>query len=263
MATVEAPARLEVAGGVATLTLANPKGMNAINKPLTEAFLACLDRAEADPSARVLLTVAEGPAWCAGGDVAAMASLGEGTADWIREVGEDVNVMIPRLHRSRLLTVAGVSGAVAGGGMGFAAAHDVVLATPQASFSFAYGHLGLSPDAGGTYFVVRDLGYRAALDLYLSLSRLDAEAAKKAGLVSRIVEDADAITAAAARYAIGPAGAIAQTKRLMGAAADGQLEAQLDDEIATLADGTTGAEFAEGLRAFLAREKPSFPGAPT
>jgi 2-(1,2-epoxy-1,2-dihydrophenyl)acetyl-CoA isomerase len=253
-----APARLEVTGGVGVITLANPKGMNAINKPATEALLACLDEAEARADVRVLLTVAEGPAWCAGGDVAAMAALGDGTHDWIHEVGADVNVLIPRLHRSPLLTIAGVAGAVAGGGLGLMAAHDVVLATEGASLSFAYSALGLTPDAGGSYFVVRDLGYRRALDLYLSNARLDAAAARDLGLVTRVVAE-DELAGAAAKLAAGPVAAIAATKRLMRSAADGLLERQLEDEIRTLADGTRGGEFREGLEAFLARRRPDFP----
>ncbi|MCW3039471.1 MAG: enoyl-CoA hydratase [Solirubrobacterales bacterium] len=256
------PARLEVAGGIATITLSNPRGMNGIDKPLTQTLLGLLDEAEARPGVRVLLTLAEGPAWCAGGNVAAMASLADGTHDWIRDVGADVNALIPRIHESRLLSVAGVSGAVAGGGLGLMGAHDVVLATAAASFSFAYGGLGLSPDAGGSFFVVRDLGYRRALDLYLSNARLEAEAARNMGLISRIVADDAALRAAVAGLAAGPAEAIAETKRLMRTAAGGLLRAQLEDEIRTLADGTRGAEFREGLAAFLERRRPAFPGAP-
>jgi 2-(1,2-epoxy-1,2-dihydrophenyl)acetyl-CoA isomerase len=256
-----APARLAVSGGVATLTLANAAGMNAINKPATEAMLACLDDAEGRDDVRVLLTVAEGGAWCAGGDVATMAQIGEGAHDWIREVGEDVVVLVRRLHESRLLTVAGVSGAVAGGGVGLMGAHDVVLATDATSIMFAYSGLGLPPDAGGSYFAVRDLGYRRALDLYLTNARLDASAAAAAGLITRVVEDADAIAATARTLAAGPARAIAQTKRLMRQAGDGLLQRQLEDEIRTLADGTRDAEFLEGLAAFVERRRPDFPGA--
>lgn len=260
-AEVSTPARLTVAGGVATITLTNASGMNGINKPLTSTLLGLLDEAEARDDVRVLLTLAEGPAWCAGGDVAAMASLGDGTHDWIRDVGADVNALIPRLHESSLLTVAGVGGAVAGGGLGLMGAHDIVLATSGATFTFAYSVLGLSPDAGGSYFAVRDLGYRRALDLYVSNARLEVEVARDIGLVSRIVADDAAVTAAALAFAAGPAGAIAETKRLMRNAADGLLARQLEDEIRTLADGTRGAEFREGLDAFLARRKPDFPGA--
>lgn len=255
---VSAPARLAVEGPVATLTLANVKGMNAINKPLTQAMLSCLDEAEATAGVRVLLTVAEGPAWCAGGDVASMARLGDGTHDWIRDVGADVNVLIPRIHESPLLTIAGVDGAVAGGGLGLMGAHDVVLATPGTSLTFAYSALGLSPDAGGTYFVTRDLGYRRTLDLYLRNTKLDAARAAELGLVTRVVDDAAALADAAAGYAAGPAQAIRETKRLLRGAADGHLARQLEDEIRTLADGTTGAEFREGLAAFLERRRPSF-----
>lgn len=262
LAVTDAPVTLAVGEGVATITLANPQGMNAIDKAATESFLRCLDEAEWRDDVRVVLTVADGAAWCAGGDVATMSKLdAAATHDWIREVGEDVVVLVRRLHESRLLTVAGVTGAVAGGGLGLMAAHDVVLATPSATCTFAYAALGLSPDAGGTYFAARDLGYRRALDLYLSNERLDAAAARDAGLVTRVLDDAEAIRAAAARYAAAPVEAVAQTKRLLRRAADGLLERQLEDEIRTLADGCRGAEFREGLAAFLERRRPDFPGA--
>lgn len=245
-----------VEDGVATIRLVNGAGRNAVDAQMARELLAAVRAADADPAARVIVTVADGPVWCAGGDVAAFSAVGDGIADYIRAVGADVSAIAETLHMSAKITVAYVHGAVVGGGLGLMAAHDVVLAAPDTTFSFAYGALGLTPDFGGTAFVVRDLGYRRALDLYLSNVRLDAPAACELGLVTRVAEELGDLPA---RLAAGAVEAHGETKRLMRSGAE--LGAQLDDEIRTLARATTRTEFREGLAAFGERRRPDFRGA--
>ncbi|WP_320671826.1 enoyl-CoA hydratase/isomerase family protein [Patulibacter defluvii] len=258
-------AQLDVADGVATITLSDPAGVNAIDADLAADLRACVEEAGARRDVGAIVTAARGLSWSVGGAVKTFADLGDGVHDYIREVGEDVNPLVAAIHRSPKITIAAVHGPVAGGGIGLMAAHDVVLADPGTTITIAYRRLGLSPDAGGTYFLARDLGYRRALDLYLSDATLDAEQARAAGIVSRVVA-ADAVAeearALALRLAAGPRAAHAATKRLLRQTTDALLERQLEDEIRSLADGAAGADFAEGLRAFLERRAPRFGPAP-
>lgn len=259
-------ARLEVADGVATITLADPAGVNAIDARMADDLRRCVEQAGARRDVGVILTAAEGLSWCVGGAVKTFTELGEGVHDYIRKVGTDVNPLVAAIHRSPKVTIAAVHGPVAGGGIGLMAAHDIVVADPGTTVTVAYRRLGLSPDAGGTYFLARDMGYRRALDLYLSDATLDAAAALEAGIVSRVAGDdalATEVQALALRLAAGPREAHAATKRLLRQTGDALLERQLEDEIRSLADGAASADFAEGLRAFLERRAPRFGGAPT
>jgi 2-(1,2-epoxy-1,2-dihydrophenyl)acetyl-CoA isomerase len=260
-ATTDTRVALDVDGGVATIRLTNAEGRNAVDSQMAAELLDAVRRADADPDVRVILTVGDGKAWCAGGDVVAFQQQGDELHDYIRRVGADVSAIAATLHESVKISVAGVHGAVVGGGLGLMAAHDVIVAAAGTRISFAYGALGLTPDLGGTYFLVRDLGYRQALDLYLTNRTVDAAEARAIGLVEHVVDDdeiADAATQTAHRLAAGPVGAFGQTKRLMRQAADALLARQLDDEIRTLADATRGAEFREGLAAFAERRPPDF-----
>jgi 2-(1,2-epoxy-1,2-dihydrophenyl)acetyl-CoA isomerase len=252
---------LSIAGGVATIRLTNSQGRNTVSAGMAKELLAAIGGANADPAVRAILTVADGPVWCAGGDVSAFARLGDSVHEYARKVGVDISAIAMALHESPKITVAGVHGSVVGAGLGLMSAHDIVLAAASTNFNFAYGVLGLTPDLGGTYFVVRDIGYRRALSLYLSNDRIDAPAAEEIGLVGSVVPDEDLQTAAtsiAEQLAAGPAAAHGETKRLMRQSANMLLGPQLKAEIRTLAQAMRGAEYREGLAAFGERRRPVF-----
>ena len=100
---------------------------------------------------------------------------------------DDVAALIGTLHEGPRVTIAAVHGAVAGGGLGIALACDVVLAAPDTTFAIAYGRIGTSPDLGVSAFLVRDLGYRRALELCLLCERLTAAQALELGIINRVV----------------------------------------------------------------------------
>lgn len=259
-------AELVVADGVATITLRDPKGINAIDGRLARELRAAFEQANERDDVGAIVTLAEGKSWCMGGAVAEFVGLGDGVPDFVRAVGTDLNPLVAAIHRSPKVTVAGVHGPLAGAGLGLMAAHDLVVADPGTSLSVAYHRLGLTPDAGVSYFLVRDLGYRRALDFYLGDETMRADAAFAAGLLSRLSAEgavhAEA-TALAARHAAGPRSAHATTKRLYRQLGDATLEEQTADEIRSLADETTTADFREGLQAMLERRAPEFGRAAT
>lgn len=254
-------ASLSVEDGVAVIVMAGADGPNAIDEHMASQARSCVEEAEARTDVGAILTVADGPAWCVGGAIDAFRDAGEGLHEYIRAVGEDVIGLAQGLHESSKITVAAVHGAVVGGGVGLMAAHDIVLAARGTSFSLAYRGLGVTPDAGVTYFLVRDVGYRRALELYLTDDQLDAETARSLGLVTRVISDdglRDEAIACAAAFAAGPREAQGATKQLFREAGDAVLARQLDDEIRRLADSMRSEDFAEGLQAYLDGRKPEF-----
>jgi 2-(1,2-epoxy-1,2-dihydrophenyl)acetyl-CoA isomerase len=252
---------LEISGGVATLTLSGPERRNSIDHRLASELQAQLALASEDRDVAAVLVRAEGPSWCAGGALDELAEAGEGVHDYINAVGERLVPLVRTLHETPKVTIAVVHGSVAGGGLGLMAAHDVVIAAQSAVFIPAYRQLGLCPDAGFSYFLARDLGYRRTLELYLADERFGTARALELGLVNRVVPDGeldDAANTFARHVAAGPRLAQASTKRLLRQATDGLLERQLEDEIRSIADNARTSDFAEGLRAFLERRTPDF-----
>ncbi len=255
--------RLEVAGGVATVTLAKVASRNSIDIPMAEAFADAVLVAAARPDVGVILVRAEGPAWCVGGAIDAFSAIGDGMHDYMLELGEPVNALVTALHECTKITIAAVHGAVGGGGVGFMCAHDIVLAAERTTMALGYARIGTSPDGGNSYFLARDAGYRRALELYLLNERIDAQRALELGIVNRVVATDELDSTArelAARIAAGPWRAQTDAKVLLRRAADGLLARQLDDEVRMFADNTRESDFREGLRAFLEKRSPRFGG---
>lgn len=255
--------RLDVDGGVATVTLADPDGVN----PLTDDYVARLrevvTRAVRDPEVAVIVLRAEARAFCAGGDIDWFAGHPETLHEEIVDLIDDVTALIGGLHEGPKITIAAVHGAVAGGGLGIALACDLVVAADDTAFAIAYGRIGASPDLGVTTFLARDVGYRRALELCLLDEHLSAEDARELGLVNRVVPAAaldDEVREIAGRIAAGPREANATAKRLLRGAARTALADQLGDELRSVADLSRTDDWARGIAAFQAGEEPRFGG---
>jgi 2-(1,2-epoxy-1,2-dihydrophenyl)acetyl-CoA isomerase len=255
--------RLEVAEGVAKITLAKVAQRNSIDIPMAAEWADRVEEAAARDDVGAIVVRADGPAWCVGGAIDAFLEVGDGMHSYMHELGKPVNRLVMALYECSQVTLAAVHGAVGGGGVGFMCAHDIVLAQEGTVFALGYSRIGTSPDGGNSYFLARDVGYRRALELYLLNERVDAARARELGIVNRVVSAGELDAAAselAARIAAGPWRAHARAKTLLRRAGDGLLARQLDDEIQAFADSTLEPDFGEGLRAFLEKRVPEFGG---
>jgi len=159
--------------------------------------------------------------------------------------------------------VGAINGAAAGAGASLALACDLRVAAEGASFSLAFGRVGLVPDSGATWLLPRLIGAARAAEMALAGTALSAEDALGAGLVSRVVPADDLLAVArqlAERIAAGSPTAVGLTKRALQRA----LEAGWTETLEYEADlqGVAGrtADHAEGLRAFLEKRSPDFTG---
>ena len=192
------PVLLHRDGVVATLTLNRPEVLNTLDFAMVDALVARTAEIAADDSLRVVVLRGAGKHFMAGGDVRTFA--GElahppatRQADFQRMV-ERVHAAIEHLHRMPHPVVGRVHGAVAGIGLSFMNACDLVVAADNAYFTSAYRHIALTPDGGGSWTLPRLVGLRKAMEILLLSERFDAAEALRLGLVNRVVA-ADALDA--------------------------------------------------------------------
>ncbi|HZH77941.1 MAG TPA: enoyl-CoA hydratase/isomerase family protein, partial [Archangium sp.] len=162
----EAVVRYQAEGGQALLTIDRPKARNALSPQVLDGLMAALDRAEADPAARVVvLTGAGEKVFCAGGDLGQMG--GEGgflaTHDGRRAYGR----LLLRLQDIRKPTVARVNGHALAGGLGLVLACDLAVAAEHAEVGTPEIDVGLLPMMMMA-LLQRHLGRKRALEMVLT-----------------------------------------------------------------------------------------------
>jgi len=173
-------------GDVRVLTLDRPDRRNALDR----RGLAQLERAIAEATEPVVYLHGAGSAFCAGADLDVVRALDGDDAEAFAAMGQRV---ADRLEGYDGAVVAGIDGPARGGGVELALACDIRVATPAATVAETGVTLGLFGAWGGTARLPRIVGEGEALDLSLSGRTVDAEAALRMGLVSRIVDEPRAV----------------------------------------------------------------------
>jgi len=159
--------------------------------------------------------------------------------------------------------IAAVNGSAAGAGANLALAADVVIASESASFIQAFSRIGLIPDAGGTYFLPRQIGFARAMGAMLFAERISAAQAAEWGMIWEAVPDADFIDVWQSRarsLADGPTLAYRNIRRALRAGLSNGLDEQLQLEAQLQAEAGKTRDFREGVLAFLEKRAPGFEG---
>lgn len=250
---------LKTLAGVAILTLDRPEVMNALNTQMRAEITHAVKAAEKD--ARVLVMTGEGRAFCSGqdlGDGGSAASL-----DLERTLRDEYVPMLKAIFDCRIPTISAVNGPAAGAGANLALAADVVMASEDAYFVQAFTRIGLIPDAGGTYFLPRQVGMARAMGAALFADKISARQAADWGMIYETVPAAQFTEywqARAGQLAVGPT----QTYGYLKDAIRGSFDNDLDQQLALEAklQGKCGAtrDFREGVIAFLEKRPAKFEG---
>lgn len=246
-------------GAVLTITLNRPEVYNAFNRELQLALRAALESA-ADDAVRAVVVTGAGRGFCAGQDLREFAELPGSIGDALEQTYHPNVRLIRALEKP---VIAAINGPVAGAGLSFAAACDVRIASDAASFVPGFAGIGLVPDAGGTWFLYRLLGFARAFEWMSSNRRLTADEALALGVVSEVVPAGtfdERVTEIAGAWAELPTRAVALTKRLFESAHSATLEEQLALEAELQQEAVQTADFAEGVAAFLEKRPASFTG---
>ena len=241
--------------------LNRPEVRNAFNDGLVAEISAAFADVEASADTRVVVVAARGPAFCAGADLNWMRSMAgfshaDNHADALK-----VARMFHAVHSCSRPVIGRVQGDAFGGGVGLAAACDIVVAAGSANFVLSEVKLGLVAATISPH-VVRAMGAREAARYMLTAEKFDAARARELGLVQEIVA-AEALDAEVERLvrhllAASPA-ALAATKRLLADV----VEAPMDDVLLAatakcIADARVSPEGREGIAAFLDKRAPSW-----
>jgi 2-(1,2-epoxy-1,2-dihydrophenyl)acetyl-CoA isomerase len=250
---------LDIEDDVAVLTLNRPAVMNALNSQM---------RAEIDhavrigqENARALVLTGAGRAFCAGQDLGDAGNAAQ--LDLERTLREEYEPMLRRLFDCPIPTIAAVNGPAAGAGANLALAADVVIAAESASFQQAFTRIGLIPDAGGTYWLPRQIGFARAMGAALFAEPVTARQAVDWGMIWEAVPD-DAFAAhwqaRAASLASGPTQAYAGVKQALRASFGNGLDEQLALEARLQGACGETRDFKEGVLAFLEKRPARFEG---
>jgi 2-(1,2-epoxy-1,2-dihydrophenyl)acetyl-CoA isomerase len=255
-------------GAVALITLNRPQALNSFTRQMHRELWAALDRIEADKSIRACVITGAGRGFCAGADLAEF-DFDPGPdlvarADPGPVIDQAFNPTVRRLQALRVPTVAAVNGVAAGAGASLAMTCDLAVAAHNASFIQAFSKIGLIPDAGGTWFLIKRLGLARALGAAMLGDKMSASDAKEFGMIWDVAaEGEDCVQAAmklAGRLAQMPTKALVATRQVLRAAASNDLDTQLDLERDTQSALGRTHDYIEGVMAFREKRPASFKG---
>ena len=248
--------------GAVTVWINRPEKKNAFDAATIAALREAFETLHGAEGVRVVFLRGMGGVFSAGADLAWMADAIEWDEDDNRQDALELAHMLKALHDVPALTVALVEGPAFGGGAGLVAACDHAIATADATFSFSEVKLGLTPATISPY-VIAALGPRTTKLLFATGRVFDADAAWSYGLVDEVFDDAAGLEVARdalieEMVACAP-GAIGDAKALVNDFTDQKLDKGLIEETAKrIARRRVSVEGQEGVRAFLARRKPSW-----
>jgi 2-(1,2-epoxy-1,2-dihydrophenyl)acetyl-CoA isomerase len=250
--------------GVARIVLNRPGSNNAIDLPLAEEFLTLARAIRADPRVRAVLISGNGPSLTVGGDLPFIVEAGgEDLGSLLRRMTTPFHEAFQILSEIEAPIVTAAHGAIAGGGLGFVYAADVVIASRNARFVTAFADVGVSGDGGGTWHLPRLIGTARATRVMLENRPISASEALEWGLVSEVVDD-DAVLetalALATRLAAGPTRAYAHMRRLLREGATSDLAGQLRAETEAVVSCGSTTDTRNAMAAFVAGRRPTFKG---
>lgn len=245
--------------GVATIALNRPEVMNALSTQMRAELLDALRHA--GKTARVIVLTGTGRAFCSGQDLGDRAKIAE--IDLERTLRDEYEPLLRAIMDCPVPTIAAVNGPAAGAGANLALACDVVIAAQTASFIQAFTRIGLMPDAGGTYWLPRQVGFARAMGAMLFADKISADQAADWGMIWESVPDAgfaDHVAARAGALAKGPTVAYRGVKQALRQSYNHDLEAQLALEARLQGACGQTRDFLEGVVAFLDKRPAAFEG---
>jgi enoyl-CoA hydratase len=251
---------LDVADGIATLTVNRPDKLNALNDATMLELGRAIDQLRGDPQVGGIIVTGAGRAFVAGADIAELRSKSKEQMHELARRGQDV---FRRFETSPKPVVAAVNGFALGGGCELALACHVRIASEQARFGQPEVKLGIIPGYGGTQRLTRIVGKGRALQLLLTGEIIDATEAHRIGLANQVVAAGALLDAARAMVRAMLANAplaLARCIEVVNQGADRPLGDALELEAGVFGELAATEDMREGTSAFLEKRPPTFRG---
>lgn len=248
----------EAKQGVLTITLNNPKTMNALNKQMLLELDTAVDAALTEDSVRVIVLTGAGKAFVAGADIGEMSNMDPMEAKEFSKLGASV---FSKIENAPKPIIAAVNGFALGGGCELAMACDFRIASQKAKFGQPEVGLGITPGFTGTQRLPRLVGLGKAKELIFTGQIIPAEEAYRIGLADQIVEPDELMNTAlqiADKIAANSASAVALSKESINNGVQTDMNTAIDLEVSLFALCFSTKDQKEGMKAFLEKRKPDF-----
>jgi len=245
--------RLETAGDILTVTLADVENRNALSAIVVNGLHDAIVQANADPAIRAVVVTNEGSTFCAGANLKEQSGVSKGAAPKL-----GFEQLLGEIQGSPTPILGKIRGHVVGGGNGLAAALDIAIAADDVKFGFTEVRLGVAP-AIISVVCLRKMRHGEAMEAFLRGNRFPAARAAELGLISRAVPAAEldaALDEVLADLRLGGPNALGFAKSLVYRVP--AMEQQQAFEWTAELSGRLfrSDEAAAGMKAFLKREKP-------
>lgn len=246
--------------GISRLTLARAEKHNALSEQMMEELTTAIAQLGADEAVRVVILQAEGPSFCAGGDLKWMQAQIAAGAKERAAAARKLATMLQALNTCPKPVIGAVQGNAFGGGIGMMSVCDVAIGVEGAKFGLTETRLGLTPATISPYVVAR-MGEARARRVFMSSRLFEAAEARDLGLLAKVVLPEmleRAVIAEAEPYLACAPGAVGEAKALVRALGPKIDASTIDMTIEALVTRWDSAESAEGISAFFEKRAPSW-----
>ena len=247
--------------GIATITVNRPKALNALNKEALQETSARLDEAEGDETVKVIVITGAGDkSFCVGLDLKSVKGISAVDGMNLSLLGQNLTKKIEELRKP---VIAAINGYALGGGLELAMSCDLRVASENAKLGQPELNVGLIPGWGGTQRLPRLVGRGIAKELIFTGKMIDANRAKRLGLLNTVVPPdklKSAVKELATELITKPPVGIQLAKQLINSSIETDLTRGLVQEAQAFGVLASTEDFNEGVAAFIEKRKPTYQG---
>ncbi len=248
--------------GIFTITLNRPEVYNAFNEQLTTDLIDAFKDAAKNDEIRVVVVTGTGKAFCSGQDLKD-APTGSGKRSLRDSLERRYNPLIRAIRKLPKPVIASVNGVAAGAGASLALACDYRIMSENAKLIEVFVRIGLVPDSGSSWFLVKNCGVAKAFELAALGEDISAQKAFELNLANKVVPATDLESETlkiATTFATGPTKAYGYIKRMMDRAAAVSLDDALDYEVFMQEAAGRTQDYTNAVEAFKEKKKPEYLG---
>jgi 2-(1,2-epoxy-1,2-dihydrophenyl)acetyl-CoA isomerase len=254
--------KYEVQNQTAIITINRAQVYNALNIQGKLDIISAIKEANKDDNIRSLILTAEGKAFCSGQDLNdRTVDASKGPVDIGHTIETEWNPLIEAIRSSQKLVIGAIQGVSAGAGLSVALACDLKVAAPGIRFIAGFSQIGLAPDAGMSFMLVRQMGYTKAMEFALLGKPLLSEQMLEYNFINKIAQNPleEALKLAEEINNLAPL-SVKMVKKNFQFAAEKELGAVLEREKYAQRFLGFSEDYKEGVAAFLGKRKPQFQG---